>query len=99
MAQVVRLKNYRNYMLDGFGYAEFKHADKNKVFVAVIVGDEPKKVTVESQFFDVDAAILQMAANIKAAIKAEKEAAKKNGVKLAPKKKSTKKKTVRPKTK
>jgi hypothetical protein len=40
--QVVRLRNYRHYGTDGKSWAEYKHEDKNMVFVGIIVGERPK---------------------------------------------------------
>lgn len=60
----LRLKSYKTFLNDGRSNTIFDIADKSRVFVAIIVGDEPAKITDESQYLDVDAVILQMADNI-----------------------------------
>lgn len=67
MPEVVRLRNYRDYGQDGKSWTEMKAKSKDEVLVAIILGCEPKVITDESQYFDVDEAILEVAEVIKKA--------------------------------
>lgn len=57
----LRLKSYKTYLNDGRSSTTFDIADKGRVFVALILGDEPACITDESQYLDVDSVILEMA--------------------------------------
>lgn len=72
MADILRLRNYRHYLDDGYGWVEYKHAEKDKVFVAILIGEEPKKVE-EDNCLDVDSIILKMAEHIKKCRKERKK--------------------------
>ena len=39
---IIRLRNYRHQGTDGKSWAEYRHEDKKKVFVAIVVGERPK---------------------------------------------------------
>ena len=84
----IRLKSYRNHSTDGRGYVEYKHIEKDMVFVALIIGEEDKKIESEEQLLDIDSIILAMAEHIKAQRTPTKKAVKKKATK---KKKSLKK--------
>lgn len=43
IGQIIRLRNGRHYFESGNGWSEFKHPDRNKVLVAVVIGIEDKK--------------------------------------------------------
>ena len=63
----IRLSSYRTYLYDGKGYAEYKCSAKGEVFVALLLGMEPKIIKQQSDFLDADALIVKMAEHIKAA--------------------------------
>ena len=88
--RVIRLRGYKDYFEDGSGWATYDHVDKKRVFVALIIGDEPKKIESEAQIFDVEQAILKIADSIIQARK-EKEKASKPKAKLKVKTTKTKK--------
>lgn len=69
----LRLKSYKTYLNDGRSNTVFDIADKSRVFVAIILGDEPAQITDESQYLDVDAVILKMAARIRKVRKERKQ--------------------------
>lgn len=62
----IRLQNYRSYFSGGKGWAEYSTSNPKEVFVAIILGVEPKKIERPDQYANVDDVILQMAENIKA---------------------------------
>ena len=64
--EAVRLRNYRSYGADGKSWIEMKCNDKDRVIVALIIGSEPKNVTDDSQFIDIDEVILRAADHIRA---------------------------------
>ena len=94
----IRLRNYRTYMDDGRSYAEYRHDKKDKVFVAIIVGEEPKVLKSQEDLCDIDSVILAMAEHIKSQRAPKKKAVKKKvpkkkvKKKIAARKKKTKKK-------
>ena len=57
----LRLKSYKTFLNDGRSSKTFDIRDKGRVFVALILGDEPACITDESQYLDVDSIILEMA--------------------------------------
>ncbi len=63
--KIIRIRNYRHYFENGTDSIDIAHADKKKVFVALILGDEFKTIENEDQILDVDALILKMADIIK----------------------------------
>lgn len=71
--RIIRINKYRSIFTDGKGWCEYRTVCKDEVFVAVLIGVEPKKIERESQFADVEGAILRMAENIKAARKIERD--------------------------
>lgn len=84
-ATELRLKSYKTYMNDGRSSITFDMRDKSRVFVALILGDEPVKITDESQYLDVDQVILEMAECIQKARAIRAAKAKK---KLKPRRKA-----------
>jgi len=46
---VIRLRNYRHQGTDGKSWAEYRHAEKDKVFLAVVIGEAPKVETKENE--------------------------------------------------
>ena len=85
---LVRLRTYETYGDDGFTRVKMAPRDKKEVFVALIMGFEPLKLTEENKdkVFDFEEAILKLADDIRAA---KKGSPKKRAV---PKKKKTVKK-------
>lgn len=73
----LRLKSYRTFYADGRSSTTFDIADESRVFVAIILGDEPLKITDDGQYLDIDSAILKMAAHIHRARAARKPKLKK----------------------
>lgn len=63
--KAIRLRNFRDYGTNGKSWVEIKHKDKGKVFVAIILGDEPTKIADDSEFFDIDSMILKIADHIR----------------------------------
>ena len=74
VADIIRIRNYRHYGSEGGrAWIEIKHADKTRVFVAVIVGDEPLEITSpEAEECHVDDMIVEMAKYILKHRKAER---------------------------
>ena len=66
MAEIIRLKRWRDYGLDGRSYIEATPLDKSKVAIAVIVGFEPGKPSAASECVAVDDVILDIARHIRA---------------------------------
>ena len=89
----VRLRNYRHYLADGKGYAEYGHSEKDKVFVALIVGEENRVIESQDDYLDIDSIILSMAEHIKAQRRPKKKAVKKKVAKKKVKKKAIKRKS------
>lgn len=77
MAEIIRLRSYKTYLNDGKSWSEFGCKEKNEVFVAVILGVEPRTITSEEDFLKLDDIILDMAAHIKKNRAAKKKAAPK----------------------
>jgi hypothetical protein len=71
MADVLRLKQYTTYMLDGRSSATYG-ALKGECIVAVVLGYEPL-VCPEENAVDVDAIILDMAKHIQRCRKSDKQ--------------------------
>jgi len=94
----IRLTKYRNYGDDGRSYVEYGHQQKDKVFVALIVGEEPKKLTCEEDLLDIESVILAMADHIRAQKKPAKKKKKAVAKKKTPKKKAVPKKAAKKKT-
>jgi hypothetical protein len=65
MTDIIRLRNYRTYGPDGKSWSEFKCRDKDQVFVAIVVGVEPKVIHDESDEFDVGKEILRLAEHVR----------------------------------
>ena len=64
MAEILRLKSYRDYGLDGRSYIECKSTNKSMVLVAVVVGVEPLVMKDGKDECRVDDVILDMAKHI-----------------------------------
>ena len=64
MAEIARLRNYRHYLEDGKSWAEFGCKDKQEVFIALILGVEPKKIETDEDYLNIDDIILGLAERI-----------------------------------
>ncbi len=53
IGDVVRLHNVRNVHLEGKGWTDFSPGDKEKVFVCILLGTEPKVITKKEDRLDV----------------------------------------------
>ena len=73
MNNLIRLKEYRTFMDDGKSSVTIRHANKKRVFLALIVGDEPARLDSVSECADVDSVILALAEIIKTNRKHEKK--------------------------
>lgn len=77
MSRVIRLKSYKTFFDDGKSSATIDHADKSRVFVAVVLGSENLKIQDGDETLDIDGAILALADHIKQARKGQRRKASK----------------------